>query len=173
MPVTLTPAAPPSGTLLWNYQKDGGQRTWVLQSGAASLASLTWGKRYGSNATAETAADTWHYERKGVFRHQFLIEDEAGTQVAEYVHRWTGGGILTLRNGRRFEWKPANFWGTRWQLVGADNTRLIEFRMKSWSLQPSAETTVTHAALKYDELPLLLTFCWFLCLLGRRDAAAA
>ena len=173
MAVALTPAALPSGTLLWSFQKDGDKRTWLLQTGGASLASLTWEKRFSSIATARTADASWRYERQGVFRHRFLISDQDGNQIAEYSPRWTKAGTLTLRSGRRFAWKPGNFWSTRWHLLESDNTRLLEFRVKSWSFQPSAEATVSHAALKYAELPFFLTFCWYLCILGHRDAAYA
>jgi hypothetical protein len=171
--VTLTPAALPSGTLLWSYHKDGDQRAWFLQTGGASLASLTWEKRFGSIATARTAGASWRYERQGIFRKRFLISDQAGNQIAEYSARWTGAGTITLRNGRRFAWKPGNFWSTRWHLLESDNTRLLEYRLSSWSFQSSAEATVAHAALKYRELPFFLTFCWYLCILGRKDAAHA
>ena len=173
MAVTLTSAALPSGTLLWSYQKDGDKRTWVLRYGGASLASLTWEKRFGSIATARTAGASWRYERQGNFRHRYLISDQDGNQIAEYAARWTGAGALTMRTGRRFAWKPGNFWSTRWHLLAGDHTRLLEFRMKSWSLQPSAEASVAHAALKYPELPFFLTYCWYLCILARKDAAHA
>src|SRR5512145_2837924 len=94
-----TPAALPSGTLLWSFQKDGDKRTWLLQTGGASLASLTWERRFSSIATARTADASWRYERQGVFRHRFLISDQDGDPIAEYRARWTKAGTLTLRNG--------------------------------------------------------------------------
>jgi hypothetical protein len=169
MEVTLSPPPLSSGTLNWVHQKNSKPRTWVLRSGGANLASLTWEKVLGNTATARTADHSWRFERQGLFRRRILLHDDHHTLIGELIPNWLGRGELAL-DGRRFKWRNANFWGSRWEMLG-DNTRLLEFRMKRWSYNPSAQVTVTHAALKYQELPLLLAFGWYLCVLNWKDRA--
>ncbi|HUW04711.1 MAG TPA: hypothetical protein VMW01_00480 [Williamwhitmania sp.] len=61
------------------------------------------------------------FNRKGI-----LNQVETNTQLAEVVfNRWRRKAQVDWPNGKSYIWEFTNFWHTRWELNGSDNTRIL------------------------------------------------
>lgn len=185
--------------LFWR-QPSAFKEYYELRAGDEVLATLHWETAWGALATARTAEGAWTFKRSISFWHQHVDVYPLGSEreVATFVPGWTGNGTLTVEGVRTFQWVGKGILGLEklWQ-EREDAPPLIEFK-HAGSLKTEARVTLSQVAaalpettqlddlytplppeqmvppsLPLVELPLLVTFGFFLMILAARDAAAA
>lgn len=160
-------------TLEWKQESAFG-RYFELKGGDSVYATLEFVKRFGSLAEARTAAGAWTYKRRGMMS-PAVSARAAGSEadLAVYKPNWSSSkGTLTVVGGEVLEFRSASFWGQDWILSDPGGQNLLRFVTKGVVKQGS-EVHVEAAARGRSDLPLLLTFCWYLLLLYQEDMGAA
>lgn len=156
-------------TLEWKQESAFG-RYFELKGGDSVYAALEFVKRFGSLAEGRTAAGAWTYKRRGMMS-PAVSARAAGSDadLAIYKPNWSSSkGELTLPSGETLEFRSASFWGQDWILSTPGGQTLLRFSTKGVVKQGS-EVHVDPAARERADLPLLLTFCWYLLLLYQED----
>jgi hypothetical protein len=159
-------------TLEWKQESAFG-RYFELKGGDSVYAALEFVKRFGSLAEARTAAGDWSYKRRGMMS-PAVSARVAGSEadLAIYKPNWSSSkGVLTLAGGEALEFRSASFWGHDWILSAPGGHPLLRFSTKG-VIKQGSEVHVEPAARGRADLPLLLTFCWYLLLLYQEDMSA-
>lgn len=155
-------------------------RRYELEAGEQVLASLSFKSAWGSLATAESSGGVWTFKRVGFFTPRVTAR-RAGEEAEQAVYRpkWTGReGELTLAGGRRYHWRVANFWATRFQLEDEAGECLLSYEKgspkKGFSelFKIQAQVGVSAQGQALPELELLVLMSWYLIILQQEDAAA-
>ena len=165
-----------SSVLHW-VQPKALQRSFELYEGQEKVATLEWQKTFGSLALAETATDRWTLKRSGFLRPRVTARVEGSDQdVALFIPSWTGSGAVEFPNGRVLQWKPLNFWCTKWVFTGAQEEPLVQFSHEGEGLKDffktQARVELGKNARHMDELPLLVVLGLYLIILHQDDASA-
>lgn len=158
-----------TGGLAWQ-QNSMWARHWELRSADSLLAELHFDSALGSRATATAAGAAWTFKRSGFFS-PIVTARAAGveTDIATYQPHWPQSrGSLTIGQ-EQLDFRAVSFWGSRWalfqqeqELIGFENTGMMHH---------GANVTVHESARSRADLPLLLTFCWYLLVLYMEDAS--
>ena len=160
-----------TGGLMWQ-QNSMWNRHWELRSADSLMAELHFDSSFGSRATATAAGAAWTFKRSGVFS-PVVTARVAGVETDIAAYRPN----LLQQNGRLFvgqdqlEFRSVTFWGNRWALFSSQDQELIAFE-NTGLIHHGANVTVHEAARSRADLPLLLTFCWYLLVLYMEDASA-
>jgi hypothetical protein len=97
---------------------------------------------------------------------------EDGPLVATYQRSWWGrGGNLSFADGRVFQWRAINFWGTRKAWTSPSTTSYFEFAAGSFTRKVTVD--VLPSAAQLPETSLFLVLGLYNILIERRAAAAA
>lgn len=145
-----------------------------LKQGDSILAEIHFVKTLGTLAEARTASSAWSFKRKGVFTSVIgarrLGEDH---EIATYNPNWTSHkGLLRLEGGHEYQLRAANIWASEWILSEIDGNEVLRFHNKGF-LKQGAQLDVDERAKSNPQLPLLITFCWYILLLYQMDSSAA
>lgn len=160
-------------TKTWQWRKvQAARRTFALRSDDTLLAGLRFEKPSGSLATADTAQGRLSFKRTGVFKVRMTIR-RAGSEeeIGVYTPKWDWGGGLELAGGRRFSWRSVSMWSTRFEWASDDGTVLLRLEPSS-KAKTEADLTVTPEGLAEPELPLLVTFGYYLLVLMADEMVA-
>lgn len=160
-----------TGGLAWQ-QSSMWKRHWELRSEDSLLAELHFDSACGSRATATAAGAAWTFKRTGFFS-PIVTARAAGqdADIVSYQPNWTHRkGTLSI-GSEQLEFRPINFWGTRYALCSGGQ-ELIAF--ENTGLIHHGANVIVHAAARgRADLPLLLTLCWYLLVLYMEDASSA
>lgn len=128
---------------------------------------------WSSNGEVDAVGNRWRFERKGFWKTRILITS-IGTdeQVGEYHPDWSGGGKLTLTDGREFEWKSFNFWNSKWGWTTPDDIPVVGFQVGGF-FRSNGEIKIDADMFSTKALPLLVFFGWYLISLYQSDTAAS
>ena len=158
-------------TLTWAHPHPF-QSQYELRAGDDLLATLRWRSAFGSLADAEAADGHWTFKRVGFLKPSISVRIAgADEDLAAFRVHWDGAGELVLGDGRRYEWRPANFWHTQWAWTDAAGAPLLHFRPAH--LVRQADVEVSPAALAVPDLSLLSLLGWYLMVLRADEAAAS
>jgi len=149
--------------------KGSGCREHGLRAGDEVVATLRW--RGDSPAVAETASDSWSFERPVLRRSPVRVRAVgSGAEIAAFGSGWAGGDTLETSRGRRFVWSPANFWRSRWEWRQDDGTPLVRFESRQRLVKVEGRARSEPAAMTLAELDLLVTLGWYLTVMRARDS---
>jgi hypothetical protein len=139
---------------------------------------LSFRSSFGTYATAETAEGTWTYKRVGFLNPRVTVRIAGAEEdMAIYHPKFWGDGILTLKEGPTFTWRPTNFWRTHWEFADEEGQVVLTFESGVVQLKDIFKTQATirfeHVAEHRSLLPLLASLGIYLIVLHNQDAAAA
>ena len=144
-----------------------------LRDGETVIGSLVVNNGLGTLATAKAGNACWTFKRVGFFTPRVNIRACGSEEsLGEVVNgTWSGGGTVTLRNGRRFN-ATTNWWSTNWQIQDEQGHEVLRFDYGG-IFRAHAHVDIADDARGLPELPLLLTLSWYLVVTHARDAEAS
>lgn len=162
-----------SATLEWKQQSAFG-RLYELKDGDTVYAAIEFVKRFGSLAEARTANGEWTFKRRGMMSPAVSARIPGSeADVAVYKPNWSSSkGEMTLATGEKLQFRSESFWGKDWLLTAGAGEPLLRFATRG-VMKHGAEVTLEPAGRARADLPLLITFCWYLLLLYLEDMAGA
>jgi hypothetical protein len=147
---------------------------------AEVVAALRFEQTLGTLATAESAEGRWTFKRVGFLNVRVTVREVGSqTNLAVYEPKLWGDGVLRFPDGRTYEWKAMNFWGTQWCFADAQGQVVFAFKPErdrpklSELFKTQADVEVGPAGQGLAELALLVLLGWYLVILQQDDAAAA
>lgn len=184
----MEPIADHLATALQWLQPKGMSRKYELYSGDLLVARLDFQSAWGSLALAATAGGVWTFKRMGFFNTRVTVRPAGGPSdparpeqpdLAVYRPNWRGEGWIELTSGRKFFWKAANFWNSRFVITAEDGSPLILFkegvahpRLADW-FKTQAGVSVESPAHDLPETPMLILLGWYLIVLQEEDSSAS
>ncbi|MFZ2412681.1 MAG: hypothetical protein WAW16_00435 [Candidatus Cryosericum sp.] len=150
------------------------RRAWELRSTGSTVGTMVMPGTFRQRAVATLSTGTLVFDLVGFWQRRATVDTEAGDRVADFESAWTGDGKLSIVEGPVFAWYTINRWRGEhaWMLEGREP--LVSFRQqRGWKTGINANLIVDPAALPLPELPVLVTFGWYLWVLATYAAAAA
>ena len=155
-------------------------RAYELSDGTRTFATLSFEKQFGSLGRAETTNGVFTMKRVGFFTtHITLRREGSDVDIASYHPRWTGSaGELRFPDGRLYQFKSANFWGTRHEVLDAQGRVLLALRSGvedshfSDIFKIQARLDLDTALRDNRDLDQIVVLVWYIMLLHHQDAAA-
>lgn len=136
-------------------------------------AALRFRSAFGTLATAESADGSWTFKRVGFFQTHVTIREGGGETDLAVFHNntWSGGGTLTLADGRKFR-LTTNFWQNRYEFQTEAGEPILRLSTEGIFKQTSTfETLAGGMGLK--ELPWMVMLAWYLVVMMQNDSTAA
>jgi len=155
--------------LTWT-QPSFARQAFELTEHGAPVGRLVFPRMLGTLAEAESGEGTWTFKRVGFF-HQRATVRAPGAEVdlATFQNNtWHSGGTLVFLEGGRFR-ATTNFWNTRFAWETEDERSLVRFHYGG-AFKLSATVEIQDSARALPELPVLVLFGWYLCVMLHRDA---
>ena len=161
-------------------QPKGLSRNFELYHDETLVARLDFQSAWGSLAIASTASQSWTFKRVGFFKTRITarISGES-SDIAIFTPNWLGEGWIEMVGDRRYFWKSANFWASRFVINAEDGSTVITYkegvehpRFADW-FKTQAGVFVEYPARGIPETPLLILLGWYLIILQQEDSAAA
>ncbi len=144
-----------------------------LRSGKDLVGVMYWTKWFSDLAVARSADGSWHMDRPGFFRDRVVVtEKQAGREVAVFDVDWFGEGILTLADGRSYQWYRTKAFCNYWALANEDEEVLFEIRQGTRWFKHEADVVLYATAEKEADLSLLILIGWYLVFMAIQDSAA-
>ena len=142
-----------------------------LRAGQDLVATLAVRGILRREGIVQTSDGAWTFTRAGWMRSRAMIRAN-GVDAAEYRgSAWRRRGELTFASGRRFGLR-ANLWLTRLAIRGEADEPLLNFHRRGVCSR-TADVEILPAARSLVDLPILITFGWFLFTMLEEDAAVA
>lgn len=160
-------------------QPKGLNRNFELYHDETLVARLDFQSAWGSLAIATSATESWSFKRVGFFKTRVTARlSGQPDDIAVFTPNWLGEGWIEIVGGRRYFWKSANFWASRFVINAEDGTTIISYkegvehpRFADW-FKTQAGVYVEYPARGISETPLLILLGWYLIILQQEDAAA-
>jgi hypothetical protein len=148
------------------------RQRYELRADDTIVATLTFRSDWGSFATAESADGCWTFKRVGFWQTRTTVRQcGSETNLATFQHNtWSGGGALTLSDGRVFP-LTTNTWQTKLDLLDPQQMSLLHYA-STGLFKLGATLIVEPHALAIPELPWLALFGWYVIVMMYHDAAA-
>ena len=161
-----------AGRVLTWTQPAALRREFVLRDGEDEVATLHFRSALGSFATAETGDGSWTFKRVGFWAPRATVcVAGSDTEIASFKNNtWTGGGTLTMADGRSLR-ANTNFWMSTFEFVSEAEEPLVRFRKVGGLFHLSSNVEVLPPSVAFRELPWLVVLGWYLTILMRDDAA--
>jgi len=142
-----------------------------LHEGEEVVGTLTFRSGFGTLATADTGDGAWTFKRVGFWQNRVTIRASSSDSDLAVFERdtWASGGSLLMADGRRFN-ATTSLWRSKLEFRTASDEPLVRFEPDGVFRQ-SAAVEILPAGLRLAELPLLVTFGWYLVVMLNRDAA--
>jgi hypothetical protein len=153
-------------------QPSAWRREYRLVSDSGTHGRLAFTSFWKEIIEGECGGEAWTFQRTGFFKRQVLITRVGENEPfsAYYPDTWGSGGRLEL-DGASYQF-GSNFWHTHYEFSGPDGQAAVSFD-KSGLFRTSVAVQVAPEALRWSELPLLVTLGMVALLLHHQDAAAA
>lgn len=160
-------------TLEWKKESLLG-RKYELKGGDSTYATLELSKFSGSKGETKTATGDYAYARRGLFSSSVKAQVPGTKQeTALYKPNWNSTrGKLILASGETLLFRSMGFFAQTWVLEGPDKTALLRFKSRGF-VKHDCEVTIEPEGRKRSDLPMLLSFCWFILLQQAKSAAIA
>jgi hypothetical protein len=142
---------------------------------SALLGTLRLDRGLGMNGAAESADGKLIFERLGLFKSGITIrKSPTGIPIAKYSPKVFSKGILEFTDGRVYKFGPRDFWWRECAFTNSLGSPVVKFRnnrkIQSFAdiFKARGKVDVAPEAGNLAELPLLVTFGWFLLMLIRQ-----
>jgi len=160
-------------------QRRFGERNFELRSTDEVLGSLRWERVLGTLATGTFQGKSWTFKRIGFWNPRITLREEGSAENIGVFHPslW-GGGTLTLRSRRNFDWTTRNVWMTEWAFVDEGGRTMFAMQEGKedarWSdaFKTQAVVEIEPTGEECSVLPLLILLGWYLFVLRQDDSAA-
>ncbi len=141
-----------------------------LAEHGAPVGRLVFPRMLGTLAEAATRDGSWTFKRVGFFRQRATVRAVGSEHdLAVFQNNtWRGGGTLEFGEGARFQ-ATTNFWSTRFGWETEREEALVRFHYGG-AFKLSATVEILEGARALPELPVLVLFGWYLCVMLHRDA---
>jgi len=158
-------------SLTWQ-QPSAWRREYLLLSDSGTHGRLAFTSFWKEIIEGECGGEAWIFQRTGFFKRQVLVSraGDSAPFAVYYPDTWGKGGKLEL--GGAIYQMSSNFWMTRYELSGPGGQPAVVFH-KRGTFRTSVAVQVAPEALRWTELPLLVTLGMVATLLHHQDAAAA
>jgi hypothetical protein len=146
------------------------ERLYEVHSAGDLRATLSFESAFGGTATGLFGGDSWTFRRTGFFGNRVTIR-KATSELDDAVYqgnRWSRGGTLTFRDGRRFT-AASGKWESGLSLLAEAGEAVMSFRPRGF-FNSTVEIEVVKSA---PDLPLLLLFGCYLVALMLEETASA
>lgn len=159
-------------SLQWT-QPSALKMNYELLAGDEVASTLRFRSSFGSLATGESQDGCWTFKRVGFWKPRVTVRVCDGDEdIASFSNQtWSGGGTLTLADGRSFR-VSNNFWQTKLEFREETEATLIRFE-SGGVIHLSARVEIDPRAVTLPELPWLLMLGWYLIVMSHRDSGAA
>lgn len=158
--------------LTW-AQPSFARQAFELTEHGAPVGRLVFPRMLGTLAEGLTGDGSWTFKRVGFWQQRATVRTPGaeGDLAVFQNNTWHGGGTLEFAQGARFR-ATTNFWSTRfaWETEGEE--ALVRFHYGG-AFKLSASVEIQESARALPELPVLVLFGWYLCVMLHRDAGAA
>jgi hypothetical protein len=157
--------------LAWT-QASFARQEFALTAQGAAVGRLVLRGMLGTLAEGATGDGAWTFKRVGFWQQRATVR-AAGSEADLAVFQnntWKGGGTLDFIEGSRFR-ATTNFWNTRFLWQTEEEQTLVEFH-HGGAFKLSSTVEIREAARALPQLPLLVLFGWYLCVMLHRDAGA-
>lgn len=143
-----------------------------LRSDSELVATLKFRSSLGSFATAESGDGCWTFKRVGFLQTRATIRAcESDKEIATFKNNtWSGGGSLTLADGREFR-ATTNVWQTKLEIQTAAGEVLLRLQTSGF-WQNSAEVEFTPLGLQMQELSWVTLFAWYIVVMMQMDGGS-
>jgi hypothetical protein len=143
-----------------------------LRAGDELIATLRFRSSFGSFATAESEDGCWTFKRVGFWQIRATIRGcGSDMEIAVFKNNtWSGGGTLELPDGRKIL-ATTNLWQTSFEFKTEAGETLVRFHIGGF-VHLSATVEIQLGADGVPELPLLVTFGWYLAVMMYMDSSA-
>ena len=100
-----------TGTRSKSFEWTRSGKVSTLASGGHVYAKVTWGKGWGSLATAESADGRWTLKRVGFLRPKVTVRTEGSqSEMAVVAMDFGGGGKIAFTDARAYTFRRVGFW---------------------------------------------------------------
>jgi hypothetical protein len=143
-----------------------------LRSDNELVATLTFRNSWGTPATAESGDGCWTFKRVGFWQNRSAVRRcDSDFDLAIFKNNtWTNGGTLEFSEGSQFK-ATTNFWMTNYEFQSNTEDTLVRFKYGG-VFKLSSELEITPAASDLEQLPVLVTFGWYLVVMLYMDSAS-
>jgi len=147
------------------------KQVYHLSEHGALVGRLVFPRMLGTLAEAESGDGAWTFKRVGFWQQRATVRTPGSDHdLAVFQNNtWKGGGTLQFTEGMRFH-ATTNFWNTRFAWETEEEQALVRFHYGG-AFKLSATVEIQEAARTLPQLPLLLLFGWYLCVMLHRDAS--
>jgi hypothetical protein len=138
-----------------------------------AVATLRFRSMMGSLATGQSADGCWTFKRVGFFHPKVTVRAcGSGGDLGTFRNNtWSGGGSLTLRDGRKFL-ANTNLWATTYDFMTEGGDALIRLRSSGMMRHHSDVEILSGAGPLLAEVPWIVMLAWYLTVLMYVDAGA-
>lgn len=161
------------GDLTWVRPKRLTQEYTLLRD-RTTLATLRFGKRMGSLASAEWGNSRWTFKRVGLFRPRVTVRVQGSEKdIAVFELGWSWTGTLRFSPGPSYRWTSVSFWSQEWAFLREDGSAAVRFWQRA--LGRKGRVKIESDSERLADLPVLVLLGWYLLVLIAReeDASAA
>jgi hypothetical protein len=144
-----------------------------LHDGSTLVGTLEFRSRFGTLAFAKIGGECWTMKRLGFLKTRVEVrrcESEASFAVF-HNNTWSGGGTLSLPDGREFR-ADTNLWHSRYEFVDGTDRSIVRYASGGF-IKTTGEMEILPAGLAVPELPCIAMLGWYLVIMMRNDGATA
>lgn len=156
--------------LRWQ-QPSASKMEYELLADETLAGTLRFRSMFGSLATAESADGCWTFKRVGFWQPKVTVRVcDTPSDLATFTNNtWSGGGTLTLADGRRLL-ASTNMWTTQYELKTETEASLVRYKLRG-VIHLSSTVEIQPTAVGMPELPWLVPFGWYLAVLMYMDSS--
>ena len=163
-------SAIPAGSQFDWSQPEAFSRRFELSADGRVVGRVEFSRALGSLAIASFAETRWSFKRTGFFSPRITVRSEgAEADIAIFSPVWSGGGMLQLSGGRRFQLRSTSFWGSDWVFEDEAGQVVVSLHGPTGFLKSGGRAVVSQSL---PESPLLVLLLWYIRVLMAEDAAA-
>lgn len=121
---------------------------------------------FRQRASGEVVGERLAIQGKGFTQRKIMASSAETNAETGQMRRTWNGGVLTLANGRQYQWNNISFWKGAWSWLNQDNQAVMTFKPGKQVVLP---VEASHAE---EDLPILMLLGWYMMLLQESETAA-
>jgi hypothetical protein len=147
--------------LIWQYPEQDGQ-PFLLWDNGVKAGWLEFHEE-PAESTGEFRGQRWAFRYSARLHPRVTVHrGDSEEVIAEYVARFTGGGLVSFDSGVRYRWSRSDIWGARWCFRQAEKKSSVCLSQEAGPLVHGGKVSLCCGAADLPETPVLLLLAWFL-----------